>query len=165
MCWDFVLQHCYCLEDVSGLYWWMKWVWWVVFCCGFPLGKGELVVLLVCNNCYFLSWLSRGRIAWSNAGLLWWSVVVWSVWSHCWAEGLLLAWCENTSDTFGKVGKCDLWRMGVQNLQVGCISAGFEKGEVVCVICQCSISGSQVLQKVVVLHHLILLNRWASNYW
>jgi hypothetical protein len=43
--------------------------------------------------------------------------------------------------------------VGVRNLHVDCNSAGFEKGELVHVICQCSIRGSQVLQKVVVLHN------------
>jgi hypothetical protein len=46
----------------------------------------------------------------------------------------------------------------VQNLHVGCNSAGFEKGELVHMIRQYSIGGSQVLQKVVILHHLIQLN-------
>jgi hypothetical protein len=46
-----------------------------------------------------------------------------------------------------KVGKCDSRRMDMPSLHVGCSSAGFEKGELVHVICQNSISGSQVLQK------------------
>ena len=54
-----------------------------------------------------------------------------------------------------EVGKCDSRRMVVQSLHVDCDSAGFEKGELVHVICQYSISGSEVLQMVVVLHHLI----------
>jgi hypothetical protein len=47
--------------------------------------------------------------------------------------------------------------MGVRNLHVGCSSAGFEKGELGHMICQYSVSGTQVLQKVVVLHHCFLL--------
>jgi hypothetical protein len=61
-------------------------------------------------------------------------------------------WCPD------KVEKCDSRRMGVQNLHVGCRSPGFKKGELVHMFCQYSISDSQVLQKVVVLHHLILLD-------
>ncbi len=55
-----------------------------------------------------------------------------------------------------EVEKCDLRRMGMQNLHVCCNSAGFEKGELLHVIHQYSISGSQVLQNMVVLHYLIL---------
>jgi hypothetical protein len=51
--------------------------------------------------------------------------------------------------------------MGVRSLHSDCNSAGFEKGELAHVICQCSISGSQVLQKVVVLHHSI----WLDSCW
>jgi hypothetical protein len=62
-------------------------------------------------------------------------------------------WCLD------EVGKCDLVRrMGVWSLHVDCNSAGFEKGGLAHVIRQCSIGGSQVLQKVVVLHHLIQLD-------
>jgi hypothetical protein len=52
----------------------------------------------------------------------------------------------------GKVGECESRRMGMQTLHVGCNSAGFEKGELVHVIRQFSISGSLVL------HNLILLD-------
>jgi hypothetical protein len=57
-----------------------------------------------------------------------------------------------------EVGKCDSRRMVVLSLHVDCNSAGFEKRELAHVIRQCSISGSQVLQKVVVLRQLIRLD-------
>jgi hypothetical protein len=48
--------------------------------------------------------------------------------------------------------------MGVRSFDVDCNSAGFEKGELVHVIQQYLVSGSQVLQKAVVLHHSIRLD-------
>jgi hypothetical protein len=60
---------------------------------------------LVCCRSAIMVWslLSRRRIVRSSVRSMLRSVVVWGVWLHCWTEGLLMMWCENTCGTLTRL--------------------------------------------------------------